>query len=38
MIIPYDENDRRDKFDKLYNECSQDINKYIKLYENESFE
>ena len=31
-IIPYDEADRRKKFAKIYEECSEDIEKYRRLY------
>lgn len=32
MIIPYDEADRRTKFAKIYDECSEDIEEYRKKY------
>ena len=32
LIVPYDEDERRKKFAKLYEECSEDIEKYRELY------
>lgn len=34
MIIPYDDEERRKKFAKLYDECSDEIERYQELYKN----
>ena len=36
MVIPYDEDKRREKFARLYEECSEDIERYKQLLNNKS--
>lgn len=36
MVIPYDEDKRREKFAKIYEECSEDIERYKQLLNNKS--
>ena len=37
MIIPYDENERRKKFAKLYTECRDEIERYRAYYQDDRF-
>lgn len=37
MIIPYDENERRQKFEKIYTECSDVIEQYQKIMQSQYF-